>query len=262
MRLQQLASAGVGSSANRYPWATHPSGTSNRAIALPRSRGRFGVLGRGHRAQRPIACAAPPIQACPHRRQYLDHVVHQIIGGLAVVDDHDPAAPGRQRGPQMLRPEPRQPIPMLHNNHRGRRVRQHPGQLRPPTIQARTDLGNHLTHRQPAIGGPPSQPTYLPDRTPDAGRLLGHPAEGAAPRCSQRPLADDAPVERVWAPAYSTTRCGPVGSATSTRIVPDGNRQNGTGIRSSRTHAYAVCGCRPTDRIDTASLHHSQSNIH
>ena len=42
--------------------------------------------------------------------------------------------------------------------------------------------------------------------------------------------------------------------ATSTRIVPDGNRRNGAGIRSSRTHVYDVCGCTPTDRAHSANF--------
>jgi hypothetical protein len=47
--------------------------------------------------------------------------------------------------------------------------------------------------------------------------------------------------------------------------VPEGSRRNGTGIRSSRTHAYAVCGCTPTDRAHAGQLHaniHSLTNTH
>ena len=75
------------------------------------------------------------------------------------LDDHDPAALGHQRGLQMLRPEPSQPIPMLHNNHRGRRVcdiranwgTRHPSphHTRPPDVEP--------------LGPSPSRwPGYLP----------------------------------------------------------------------------------------------------
>ncbi len=107
------------------------------------------VLGRGDRRQSPITRTTPPVQARTHAGQYLDDVAHQIIGGLTVVNDDDPAALCSQGGMQMLHPETGQPIPMLHNNHHGRRVRQNPSQLRPLTVYARADLGHHLTHLQP-----------------------------------------------------------------------------------------------------------------
>ena len=90
--------------------------------------------------------AAAPIQPGTHRGQQLDHVAHHIIGGLTGIDDHHAAALGGQRGIQLLHPETSQPIPMLHTNHRGRRVRQHPGQLRTLAIEPPTNLADHVDY--------------------------------------------------------------------------------------------------------------------
>ena len=67
-----------------------------------------------------------PYNRRAHRRQHLDHVAHQIIGCFTGIGHHDPAALRRQCRLQMLHPEPRQPVPMLHNDHPRIRVRQDP----------------------------------------------------------------------------------------------------------------------------------------
>ncbi|WP_112650106.1 nucleotidyl transferase AbiEii/AbiGii toxin family protein [Mycobacterium xenopi] len=40
-------------------------------------------------------------------------------------------------------------------------------------------------------------------------------------------------------------------------MVPDSNRRAGTGIRPSRNHRYAVCGCTPFARAHSANFTHS-----
>jgi hypothetical protein len=45
---------------------------------------------------------------------------------------------------QILDPEAGQPIPMLHNDHTDRRVRQDPGQLRTFAVQSGTDVAERL----------------------------------------------------------------------------------------------------------------------
>ncbi|EUA17535.1 hypothetical protein I553_10593 [Mycobacterium xenopi 4042] len=46
-------------------------------------------------------------------------------------------------------------------------------------------------------------------------------------------------------------------AGASTQIVPDSNRRAGTGIRPSRNHRYAVCGCTPFARAHSANFTHS-----
>lgn len=46
-------------------------------------------------------------------------------------------------------------------------------------------------------------------------------------------------------------------SGASTQIVPDSKRRAGTGIRSSRNHRYAVCGCTPFARAHSDNFTHS-----
>src|ERR1700747_262477 len=44
------------------------------------------------RLQRPVTRTAAPIQSSAQRREDLDHVAHQVIVYLAVVEHHQPAA--------------------------------------------------------------------------------------------------------------------------------------------------------------------------
>jgi hypothetical protein len=47
----------------------------------------------------------------------------------------------------------------------------------------------------------------------------------------------------------------------STQIVPDASLRAGTGIRSSRNHRYAVCGCTRFTRAHSASFNRPQKHV-
>lgn len=66
----------------------------------------------------------------------------------------NPPALSRQRRLEVLHPETRQPIPMLHNDHSRIGVRQDAPQLGSLAVQAGTDLAHHLPHPQVTLGGP------------------------------------------------------------------------------------------------------------
>jgi hypothetical protein len=59
----------------------------------------------GHRAHGTISSTAPPIQTSAHPGEDLDHVAHQIIGRLPILDDHDAPPLRGQRRTQMLDPK-------------------------------------------------------------------------------------------------------------------------------------------------------------
>jgi hypothetical protein len=89
------------------------------------------------------------------------------------------------------------------------------------------------------------------------GCAPGRPARHT--RCSPvRPVPPDPAAGRARTHAH-TPRSDPEPPTPdgSTTTVPDGKRRAGTGIRSSRNHRYAVCGCTPNDRAHSASFTHS-----
>ena len=195
--------------------SAHPPSQPARACAFRRSRGlaRFTFSGR-QRAHRPVACSASPIEPGAHTRQDLDHVAHQIIGCFTGIGHHDPSARGSQCRLQMLHPEARQPVPMLHNDHPGIRVRQHPAQLGPLAVESGAHLGNdppdpggRCSSPMTSIGRPadPNQradhatkPVHIPPRPPNR-----RPRPRFSPRSTDPPAA---PAPATFPPETSDTR--------------------------------------------------------
>src|ERR1700739_2250448 len=146
--------------------STHPSSPSGRPFRL--------LPCSGYRPHGPIPCPPATVEPRAHEGEHLDHVPHQIDGGLARVSDDDPPAVRAERGFEVLDPEPGQTIAALHDHHTGRRVRQHSPQLGTLPVQPGPDLGHDLANLMPVGSSPRREASNL---TVQVGTLIvrGHP---------------------------------------------------------------------------------------
>jgi hypothetical protein len=106
-------------------------------------------------------CVECEVEARTHRRQDLGHIPHQVVINLSGVDDHQLSTLCGQRGLNILRAEPAEPIPMLDHDPRHRRVAQQSKELAAVTVQRRTDLGHDLVDRDLLSRGPRGYPRHL-----------------------------------------------------------------------------------------------------
>jgi hypothetical protein len=83
---------------------------------------RSHLRGLRYRAHRPSPRTTAPVAPRTHTGEHVDDVANRLAG---IGDDHPAALPGQCRR-QVVDPEARQPVWMLHNDHPGIGVRQHP----------------------------------------------------------------------------------------------------------------------------------------
>ena len=156
VRQQRLRPAPVsGPERTDTPGRSSPRESRTAPPALSHRLNRIGLPGGSDRAHRPIPGTAPPVQPRAHTGQHLDHVTHHILGALTGVGHHDATTLRGQRRLQVLHPEAGQPVPMLHNDHRGIWVRQNPA--KPGAFPVQSGAGCTPTDRAHSASFTPTQ---------------------------------------------------------------------------------------------------------
>ena len=117
--------------------------------------------GRGDGPFRPSPGGTLPVQTGAQGRHHLGHVPDQIILDFTVIHDQDAATPGRQRGFDVLEPEPAEPLPLFDYDRAHRGVADGPAQLPPVAVQTGPDFLDDLIGAAIMLSGPLGQPAGL-----------------------------------------------------------------------------------------------------
>jgi len=119
------------------------------------------VLGTVECLHRSVGRTTSAIEASTKRCQHLGHVPYQIVIDLAFVYDHHPGSLRRQCRFKVFDPESGQAVPVLDDNGRDAGVGQQAGQLAPPAVHPRADLGHYAVDCHARSGDPLGEPGHL-----------------------------------------------------------------------------------------------------